>query len=293
MNSSFYCFQNKKGFTLLEILLVVGIIAVLAGVVIVAINPAKMLAKVRDTQRKVGLSEINKALAQYFIDKGQLPNSLSSELKNICDTGSFASSTQAGIDCAGLIDLSILVPSYIQAIPKDPQISSTISTGYYVGKNSSGNIVLTAPQTEVGSIIVVGKFEDNCSHVATDVNCWSADLGTMAWGPTGVITNASSTTDGKTNTNILKNLIDSYPAANACTSLNQGGYPAGTWYLPSKQQLLDANISGFQSGNYWSSTEDWTPPELPADIAWDISMPAKNPTNMMKYAPWFRVRCLR
>ena len=57
--------SHKKGFTLLEILLVVGIIAILSGIVIIAINPARQLANVRDAQRKLALSEINSALAQY------------------------------------------------------------------------------------------------------------------------------------------------------------------------------------------------------------------------------------
>ena len=55
--------KNKKsGFTLLEILLVVGIIAILAGIVIVAINPAKQLATVRNTERKSDIKQINNAL---------------------------------------------------------------------------------------------------------------------------------------------------------------------------------------------------------------------------------------
>lgn len=53
----------KSGFTLLEILLVIGIIAVLAAIVIIAINPSKMLARARDTERKVDIAEVNKALA--------------------------------------------------------------------------------------------------------------------------------------------------------------------------------------------------------------------------------------
>lgn len=79
----------KKGFTLLEILLVVGIIAVLAGIVIVAINPSKQLATVRDTERKSDIKQINNALMQYYIDNHEYPDSVSSvtTLKEICNTG--------------------------------------------------------------------------------------------------------------------------------------------------------------------------------------------------------------
>jgi prepilin-type N-terminal cleavage/methylation domain-containing protein len=60
---------NKKlGFTLLEILLVVGIISLLAGIVIIAINPGKQLATVRNTERKSDIKQINSALTQYYID---------------------------------------------------------------------------------------------------------------------------------------------------------------------------------------------------------------------------------
>jgi len=379
MNSSFYCVQNKKGFTLLEILLVVGIIAILAGIVIVAINPSKMLAQVRDTERKVGLSEINKALSQYYIDKGQLPNSVSNSLNDICDTGSNASSTQAGINCAGFIDLSMLVPTYLPAIPKDPQASTTHSTGYFVAKNSSGNIVLTAPSTELGNVIVVGKPDptyiitfnsnlgtgsmspqsinqnatanliinggsitrtnytfsgwntlanglgtayadqapytmgvanvilyakwtliDACTHIATNANCWSPDRGMMAWSagmqPT---VNASSTTNGFINTQLVKNsfTIANYPGFNTCYNYNDGVHPVGTWYLPAEQELVSAvqnGVGGWQSGvwNYWSSTEDTY------GNPGSYSMLVRSTTayvfpDIKTYASAYRVRCLR
>lgn len=137
----------KKGFTLLEILLVVGIISLLSAIVIIAINPSKMLAQARDTQRRSGISEINKALVQYYIDESHFPSSLTDDLVDICPTGSSATST--GIDCEGKVDLSMLVPDYLPAIPVDPT-----GVGYQIGLNSSHNVMLAAPLTESGPPII-------------------------------------------------------------------------------------------------------------------------------------------
>ena len=131
--------KSKSGFTLLEILLVVGIIAILTAIVIIAINPSNSLAKTRDLQRKIGIAEINKALTQYYIDKGQYPPSLTTSVKGICVTGSATS----GVSCTGQTDLSPLVPNYLAAIPTDPT-----GLGYQAGVNGSSRVIIIANLTE-------------------------------------------------------------------------------------------------------------------------------------------------
>lgn len=57
--------KNKKGFTLLELLIVITILAVLSVAVIVIINPAETIKKARDTQRISDLSSIKTAISLY------------------------------------------------------------------------------------------------------------------------------------------------------------------------------------------------------------------------------------
>ena len=84
----------RRGFTLLEILLVVGIIAILAGIVIVAINPSRQLATVRNTQRVSDLKQIYNAMTQYYIDHNAYPaSSTPTTLTEICNTGTKSSAT--------------------------------------------------------------------------------------------------------------------------------------------------------------------------------------------------------
>jgi len=59
----------SKGFTLLELLIVIAIIAVLSVVLIVALNPAETLKKTRDSQRISDLSSLKTAIGIYTTSK--------------------------------------------------------------------------------------------------------------------------------------------------------------------------------------------------------------------------------
>jgi len=60
--------RNKKGFTLIEILVVIAIIAILAVVVVLTLNPAELLRQSRDSSRLSDFATLKSALSLYVTD---------------------------------------------------------------------------------------------------------------------------------------------------------------------------------------------------------------------------------
>lgn len=128
--------QLKKGFTLIEILVVIGIIAILATIVIIAINPARQFAQARDTERTSDVSAISNAIGQYIADH-----------KGIATTTITSASLDAGSLC------SDLVPTYMAALPVDPSQPNPASitdcavshaTRYMVSTTTANRIKVSA-----------------------------------------------------------------------------------------------------------------------------------------------------
>lgn len=139
--------RSEKGFTLLEILLVVAAMAILAAIIIIAINPGKQLADTRDSQRWTDVQTILDAVYQYSVDHdGDLPDAITGSSTEICRTG--ASS------CTDLIDLSVLTTNgtYLVAMPVDPGGGSTNGTGYNIQELTTGRITVSAPSAENDTI---------------------------------------------------------------------------------------------------------------------------------------------
>jgi prepilin-type N-terminal cleavage/methylation domain-containing protein len=147
---------HKSGFTLLEVLLVVAIIAILAGIVILAINPSKQLGDTNNAQRASDVTTILNSVYQYALDnKGTLPASITSTNTQICATGG---------TCTGLIDLTVLTTSqkYLAAIPRDPQCATVCTsavngTGYQIMKSANNRVTVTSMHPENGAVITVTR----------------------------------------------------------------------------------------------------------------------------------------
>lgn len=147
---------NREGFTLLEILLVVAAIGILAGIVIVAINPNKQLGVTRNAQRQTDVNTILNAVYQYSIDNnGTMPPSITVTSTEICATG-VASSTCAS---AVLVDLAVLSTNetYLTSLPVEPQKTNVSGIGYMIKKSANGRVTVEAQFEEQGATITVTK----------------------------------------------------------------------------------------------------------------------------------------
>src|SRR5438445_304689 len=65
--------EEKKGFTLIELIVVIAIIGILATVLIVLINPGEKLAKSRDAARKDTVSQLGTAIMASYNTYGNYP----------------------------------------------------------------------------------------------------------------------------------------------------------------------------------------------------------------------------
>ena len=150
---------KKSGFTLIEILVVIGLIAILATIVIIAINPARQFAQGRNTQRTANVNALLNAVGQNIADnKGSF----------VCAAGVLPS-TAALIEKTGGYDLRpCIAPTYIPEIVLDPgaQDSATYpggtntctdtagkkdctagsyNTQYTISQDSTGRVTVCAP----------------------------------------------------------------------------------------------------------------------------------------------------
>ena len=149
---------NQKGFTLLEVLLVVAAISILAGIVIIAINPSKQLGDTRNAQRRADVNTIMNGVYQVALDNnGILPTTIlvggcgASATSEICRTGAAS--------CATLIDLvsTTFQEKYLVAVPTDPSGSSANSAGYSITKSANGRFTVCAPDAEQSATITVTR----------------------------------------------------------------------------------------------------------------------------------------
>ncbi len=145
----------RRGFTLIELIIVVAIIAIVAATIFVAIDPAKQLHAARNSTRWADVTSILEGIKKYQFDNdGALPaidgspGSVQLIGSNVGTCGSVSCGSHPVASGGCELDLSSSLRPYMKKIPYDPKTGTERNSRYYVNKDEYGLISVGACDSE-------------------------------------------------------------------------------------------------------------------------------------------------
>jgi type IV pilus assembly protein PilA len=146
---------SSRAFTLIEILIVIGMLAILSSVVLVGVNPLRQFAVARNSQRVSNVNALLNAIGNRMAENQGVFGS---------DSCPPLPSSATDMSSSAYAIRPCLVPDYISELPYDPSEGSntctddacmggSYDTRYTVKQDaSSGRVTVCAPLTAEPSI---------------------------------------------------------------------------------------------------------------------------------------------
>jgi len=155
----------KKGFTLIEILIVVVIIGILAGVVLSIIKPDVLYSRARDSRRETDLKTIQTGLENYYAEyRGYFTDKCP-------PAGTIAADTRGWVDASTLVaalgdpDCSESNSAFINNTPTDPKSGQN----YWYWSTGSKYCLAATAENLVSDTSKLCSALKNATSLCTDV----------------------------------------------------------------------------------------------------------------------------
>ena len=135
-----YWKQQRGGFTLLEILLVIAMMVIIVGILAAVMDIPSLLINTRDAERQQNAKEMEEAMYQHLIDQWEILNDTEipegeANAKDIC---------RYGITDPSCVNLDGLITDYLPTLPADPSETNDNLSGYKVYKLSGRPRIIAA-----------------------------------------------------------------------------------------------------------------------------------------------------
>lgn len=128
--------NNDRGFTIVELLIVIVVIGILAAITIVAYNGVQSRANY--SREQADMNSINKMIQMYYATNNSYPNTGGS--------GSWQGWTQAANFVPGI------VPTYASTIPQMPSDPATENSYLYTSNGTDYKLIRYSPAAGLPSI---------------------------------------------------------------------------------------------------------------------------------------------
>ncbi len=140
---------------MIELLVVIGVLAVLLTIVLIAINPARQFSQANDTKRRSDVNALLNAVHQYAADhKGLLPG------------GGEITTTVTDINSTNMPNLcTSLVSDYLAALPVDPLTNNglPVASCSAAAWDTNYTIVRSAANSRITVAAPAGELDPNIS----------------------------------------------------------------------------------------------------------------------------------
>ncbi|MFA6466797.1 MAG: prepilin-type N-terminal cleavage/methylation domain-containing protein [Patescibacteria group bacterium] len=173
------CIKQKKGFTLVELTIVIAVALILSASAFLVLNPTKRIGQTNDARRFEDVTALAKAVELYQIDNDALPTTLATANVNVghkvvlCSSAATLSCDGQTRACLVLNDTDFFVNYLGGSLPVDPTKTSTADTGYYIGRSGDKMIfgacdTYEAPTIEYIAKASLGVYSSTCGDGATE-----------------------------------------------------------------------------------------------------------------------------
>jgi type II secretory pathway pseudopilin PulG len=118
--------SKNLGFTIVETVIVFGIISILSAILIVYMRPVEQQRKARDAVRLSDISTLDRTIVEYRLDKGGYPDAI--DTLRTSTTLPEGNVGPVAVAADGWIDVNLA--SYLSKLPIDPVNDGTFHYSY-------------------------------------------------------------------------------------------------------------------------------------------------------------------